>query len=312
MKDSLWEIQPEQERFHFPQGLYRVTAGRGGEAILIDGGEETAIYDCGMAYCHQGLIDNIEKKLSELGRDKLNKVIVSHSHYDHIGALPYIIDRWADVQVIGGEKLKRVFASDTAKGIMKRLGESARDKYTPDNKEPIKVDGMRVDLVVDDGDTFNVGRFSVQAIKTPGHTDCSFSYYFNPGGILFMSESLGVLENNEVLHTSILKSYKQTIDSCEKCRSLGAKVLISSHYGIVPDEVAPRYFDMYTKFANEERDLILSLYDQGLDFDGIQKGYIDAHWSDKRDKAQPRAAFMENSVHTINCIIKEFRNKDGE
>ena len=39
------------DRFSFPADVQRVTAGYGGEALLVYGSEKTALIDCGMAYC---------------------------------------------------------------------------------------------------------------------------------------------------------------------------------------------------------------------------------------------------------------------
>lgn len=75
------------DRFDFPEGIHRVTAGYGGEAILITCCEKTAMIDCGMAYCGEQMIENTKKYL---GGRKLDYVFITHTHYDHMGALPYI------------------------------------------------------------------------------------------------------------------------------------------------------------------------------------------------------------------------------
>ena len=69
------------------------------------------------------------------------------THYDHIGALPYITKRWPEVVVCAAAKAKSVFKSEGAKGTMKRLGEAARDEFSA-SKTPVSVDGLRVDRVV--------------------------------------------------------------------------------------------------------------------------------------------------------------------
>lgn len=308
-------MTPNQNRFKFPEGLYRVTAGQGGESILIDGDSETAIYDCGMAYCQDETIKNIENKLKELGKDKLDYVILSHSHYDHIGALPYILKRWPDAKVAGGEKLVKVFSSEGAKATMRRLGEAARDKYLPEEMHniPISTDGLRVDIILQDGDILNLGDCCIKAIFTPGHTDCSLSYLLSKNHgpkILFMSESVGVLENKDYLHTSILKSFDDTIMSANKLKALKADVLISSHFGVVPKETQDKYFDMYIEFAEIERDFILDCFDKGMNKDEIYQAYEDKYWSRGRIGAQPREAFYENAGYTISLIVRTFRNTE--
>ena len=49
----------ESARYEFPENIVRVTAGNGGEALLVLGSEKTALVDCGMAYCADNLIRNI-------------------------------------------------------------------------------------------------------------------------------------------------------------------------------------------------------------------------------------------------------------
>lgn len=279
---------------------------------MIDSGDEVAIYDCGMAYCHEGLIKTIKDKLAELGHDKLDKVVLSHTHYDHMGALPYIIREWPDVKVIGGAKAKKVFASDGAKALMRKLGEAARDKYLPPEMHDmeIEVDGIRVDEVIEDGEHFSIGKYDVLAIWTPGHTDCSFAYLMNPGSIMFASESVGVLENEHHLHTSILKSMEDTIESAEKLKAVNPDVIICSHYGLVPESIKDKYFDMYIECALQEKEFILSRFDKGYDFMRLAQDYEDEYWSLSRSGAQPIEAFRENVTHILPLIVKTYRDAD--
>ena len=307
-------------RFQLPENIYRVTAGKGGEAFLIDGGEKVAIYDCGMAYCSKGLIENIEKILGEIGHSTLDIMLVSHSHYDHIGALPYLLERWPELKVYGAAKLERVFSSDGAKATMERLGLSARDKYLGDEGKDveIKTSPLRIDKVLEEGENIDIGDFIATAYYTPGHTDCSMVYLLRRKAdegkgktILFLSESTGVLEDNNMLHTSILKSYEDTIDSASKCKALNPDILIGSHYGVVPKDIQDHYFDMYVEFAEREKNFILDMKEKGLSFDQMLDGYEKEYWTNNRVSAQPREAFIENAGHTINLILNTFGGNDG-
>lgn len=99
------------DRFAFPGKQYRVTAGRGGEAILIIGSEKTAIIDCGMAYCGGDVVKNIKDKLAEEGRNTLDFAFLTHSHYDHMGALPYIRRAFPEVIVYGSTHCQEILAA---------------------------------------------------------------------------------------------------------------------------------------------------------------------------------------------------------
>lgn len=299
---------PGCSRFDYPENIVRVTAGKGGEALLILGPEKTALYDCGMAYCHEALIANVEKALSKWGRKKLDYVLISHTHYDHIGALPYILRKWEDVTVCGAEKAALVFGRDGAKKTMKRLGCAARDQFS-NSKEDVAVEPLRVDRIVKENDCIDLGCGTyISVLETKGHTDCSLTYILEPDSVMFTSESTGVFRNPSCMHTAILKSYQDTMEAAHKCKAYGAKRIISPHYGILPQNFNSRYFDMYIEAAENERDFILQKADEGLSREQILEKFEEKYWSEERGTSQPKAAFLENSRYVIAHILEVFKN----
>ena len=298
------------DSFAVPEYLQRVTAGTGGEAFLIFGKEVTVLHDCGMAYCYKGLIENIENALAEHGRDHLDYILLSHSHYDHVGALPYVLERFPNATVIGAYKVENVFQSEGARKTMRRLGEAARNQYS-ESDEPVRTDGLRVDYIAKDGDLIELGGDEyIKAIETTGHTDCSMSYLLLPQNLMFTSESTGIPRPFGDLHTSILKSYHQTIEAAKKCKAEGAKHLLVPHYGLLPEALTEEYFDIYIQFAEAERDFIVGKYDEGMDYDQIMEAYEGRCWSDERSENQPKAAFLENAQHIVRHILHLFRNEE--
>lgn len=306
--DQVYKNFEGYDRFDFPDGIYRVTAGKGGESYLIDGGEKVALYDCGMAFCSRGLIENIEKVLKSIGREKPDAILVSHTHYDHIGALPYIIEKWPDITVYGAEKVKEVFQSEGAIATMERLGTAARDKFGGEEYRDahITARGMRIDKVVSEGDVIDLGKRKIMVYETKGHTDCSLSFLLLPDRILFASESTGVLRTKGMMHTAILKDYDQCIESAEKCRNLRPSLIIGNHYGVVPAFYTDQYFTEFVKSAEEEKKYIMDLAHKGLSFDQILQGVKDKYWTEDRAKAQPLEAFMENAKYSTKVILDRF------
>ena len=141
------------DRFDFPADIQRVTAGNGGEALLINGSEKTALLDCGMAYCGSRMVENLKSALQNRGRSTLDIVFLSHSHYDHIGALPYVKAAFPDAMVYASRHCSEILKRPNARKLMKELGTTARDLYDPGNTEEIIVDELAADRILADGDT---------------------------------------------------------------------------------------------------------------------------------------------------------------
>ncbi|MCL1809925.1 MAG: MBL fold metallo-hydrolase [Clostridiales bacterium] len=290
------------DRFEFPEGVKRVTAGAGGEALLILGSRKAALLDCGMAFCAAGLVDNVKRELA--GR-ALDYVLVSHTHYDHIGALPFVKQAWPGAITAGAEHAEKVLKKQGAIKTINSLGENAFRLFGGNGEFHVPCGGFGIDLVVRDGDRISLGDEEVAVIEAKGHTDCSLTFVFEPQGIMFLSESTGVLEGAEEMHISILKDFRDAMASLEKCRDYGARRLVSPHYGIVPERYNSRYWELFLSTAEYYRDFLFELFAQGLTEEEILEKYADAHWDDRRKKEQPKEAFLLN----VRNIIKVFRKE---
>lgn len=137
--------------------------------------------DCGMAYCGEQMIENTKKYL---GDRSLDYVFITHTHYDHIGALPYIKREWPDAKVVGSHKAKTVFEREGAVKLIRKLGVEAQHTYS-DSREEIPVEGLAVDIVVSEGDKVSLGEQYIYVLEAKGHTDCCLCYILEPVSLMF-------------------------------------------------------------------------------------------------------------------------------
>lgn len=268
------------------------------------GSEKTALIDCGMAYCGRDMVDNLKKELSVQGRETLDYVLLSHSHYDHIGALPYIREAFPNALVYGSQKCSDILVRPNAKKLMKELGTAARELYTPGNIEEIPVENLNVDVVLNDGDKISLGEETITALVTKGHTDCSLSFALEPMKLLFTSESTGIIEAKDYVHTPILKSYDDAMDSMKKCMVYNPEYICIPHFGMLPKDFNNTYWKMFKEECESKYDFIKEMKDDGKTEEQMLDIYVDRYWTPAKEKEQPKEAYIINSRAIVKAFLR--------
>lgn len=100
-------------------------------------------------------------------------ILLTHGHFDHIGAVNKLKERY-NIPVIVGAKEKKVL-TDSRMNLSSMFGES------------VKVNG---DKFLEDGENFQVAGFDIQYILTPGHTPGSGCFYIEEEQVLFSGDTL--------------------------------------------------------------------------------------------------------------------------
>ena len=107
------------------------------------------------------IVDVIEKINTGLGKSKIEQVILTHSHSDHTGILPLIINAFHP----------KVYA------------------FLP------FLEG--VDAVLKHGDKIQIGESEFEVIHTPGHSSDSISLYNKERGILFVGDTQVIVRSTD-------------------------------------------------------------------------------------------------------------------
>lgn len=101
------------------------------------------------------------------------KILLTHSHWDHL----------ADVSLFKKKYNIPVYIHPLDKGNMERPGSDGLPCW-------IRIDAVKSDFDIHEGDLVDIGNLKLKVIDTPGHT---------PGGVCFYSAEDGVLISGDTL-----------------------------------------------------------------------------------------------------------------
>lgn len=280
--------------------VVEVTGGKGGNAYLISGKDKTALMDCGMAYCAPQLIGNIRRTLD--GRP-LNYILISHSHYDHVGALPYLKQAWPDSIALGAEHAKHILSRENALNTIRSLSKQAAIIYKQGDIQLYDDRLMKVDQVIQDGDPVELGGVNVRVLETTGHTKCSLSFLLNRE-ILFASESTGCMNKAGNISPAFITSASEAISSIRKCQKLNPRFIISPHFGLINEAAARDYWQNCIRAVKKISQFIRILAAREYTEADILIAYDKAFRDEQSRAEQPFDAFRLNNERMIQTVLQ--------
>jgi hydroxyacylglutathione hydrolase len=182
---------------------------RAANAYVVIGSRRTIMVDVGLSSNYPGLLTC----LNHVGvtPDKIDMVVLSHEHLDHIGAAYHFEGR----TIIAAHRL-------AANKIMLRDDFSMLRKMFNEPNVPINID-----IWLEEGNVIDLGNFRLDVLYTPGHTSACITLFDAEKGLLFAADTLmpgGVMGG--VFGSGSIADY---IQSLEKLRGLNSKILLSGH-----------------------------------------------------------------------------------
>ena len=281
--------------------VVNVTGGQGGNAFLLLGEEKAALIDCGMAYCAPNLISNIKKMLN---KRMLNYILISHSHYDHVGGVPYLKREWPDSKVLGADHAKQVLNKTSALKTIRKLSRQAAVFFGADDLKEYDDDLLKVDNSIYDGNILDLGGLQIKVIKTQGHTKCSLSFLVN-NETLFASESTGCMSKSGKIYSAFITSCSDAINSIHICREMNPRYIISPHFGLVSEDDMSHYWEKCILAVKETKEFILWLSKRGDNEEEILTKYEKMFRDDQSRSEQPPSAFRLNNQNMIKTVLRE-------
>lgn len=101
-------------------------------------------------------------------------ILLTHGHFDHIGAVNELKERYPKLPVYIHEKEKALI-QDPGENLSDDFGESF---------------AVKPDVILQKDEELRLAGFLIRVLHTPGHTPGSCCYYFPEEGVLFSGDTL--------------------------------------------------------------------------------------------------------------------------
>jgi glyoxylase-like metal-dependent hydrolase (beta-lactamase superfamily II) len=174
--------------------------------------------------------------------ERIEYLALTHTHPDHIGAVPHLKKRWPHLKVIAGGLAAKMLQKEELIKDFVRMDRTIAEillvkgdiSWWPEEIEPV----FGVDMIVGEGDKIDLGAGMVWTVyETPGHSPCHISFHNERDGILVIGDATGIYEpDGEIFWPNYFQSLEEYCNSVRKLAALPARIGARSHGGIVEGE----------------------------------------------------------------------------
>lgn len=280
-------------------GIHQVGGHLGGECVLVVSGASAVLIDSGFAFSAGKTADAIE---AVLGGRRLDAILATHSHYDHISGSAAIKRRFPGLRIVASRHAAAVLAKPGARDLIRSLNSEIRGSYM--DRVEDHIDELAVDTILDDGETLNLADMTVRAVATPGHTRCSMSYFFVEEGLLACSETTGIAPAYPEVTPCFIVGFRSTLEAVDRLRAMRPRHVLLPHTGLVPEGEIDLFFDNARRAAEEAANLLVSMHRRGASVGEIVGALAERYYPSSA-ALQPERAFVINAEAMIPRILAE-------
>ena len=250
---------------------------------LLEGRNGSMIISGGMSYIVPDLLEQFEE--FKIDESRIKKILILHSHFDHVGIIPFLKRRHPEIEVCGSESAWEILKMEKAiltinefsRNVAKRVGkEEVYSKHDLEWRDDISGRTIR------EGDRIDLGGIEVFVFETPGHSSCCIAGYVPELKALFPTDGGGI-PFGETIITSGNSNFTKYQESLEHLRPLEVEYYCADHYGYVTGEEARQFIPMTIEMAKKKRSQMEEAYRSTRDIDAAAKLLISSFYEESPD-----------------------------
>jgi glyoxylase-like metal-dependent hydrolase (beta-lactamase superfamily II) len=200
---------------------------------------ESVVFEAGVS----AEVPVIGRQMAALGitPDSVKQLVITHAHPDHVMGVPGLRKLLPNVTVLASAPAAKTLAFEKAIGFFCKVDHALTASLKTsgsisdaDQGQPPTEMKIAVDRTLKAGDTVRVGGASFAVLETPGHSDCSLSFYEPRQRVLIISDATGYyLPEPDFWWPNYFVDYGTYVRSIERLAQLDAEVLCLSHNAVL-------------------------------------------------------------------------------
>ncbi|MFO7931405.1 MAG: MBL fold metallo-hydrolase [Thermodesulfobacteriota bacterium] len=223
----------------------------------LDCGDEAVILGGGMVQ----IVPEVDEQISRFGLDpqKIKRIIILHSHFDHCGIVPFFTGKWPHVSVAASEPAKAMLVKQKVVDTIHAMNRAALERYNMLEKAEemgfADFTGIGVHEVLKEGLSIGCGDRTLEILEVPGHSSCSIAVYVPGEKAMFASDAGGIALGDDVF-TAANSDFDKYQQSLEKMAAYDVDVCLSEHYGARTGQDGRNFLPRSKQAAAEFRERI--------------------------------------------------------
>ena len=238
---------------------------------LLEGRDGFLVINGGLSY----IVPDVLKQMEDVGTDegRITKLLILHSHFDHVGIVPFLKRRHPNMEVYASPKAWEILQmpkairtiNDFSWNVARRMGrEDVYDLYDLDWEDDVS------GKIIREGEKIDLGDRSISVFEIPGHSSCTIAAYISELKALFPSDGLGI-PFKDIILVSGNSNYTQYQKNLQRLKDLQIDYLCADHYGYIVGEEAREYVARSAEAARQFRVLIEETYHSTKDTDAVAR-----------------------------------------
>jgi glyoxylase-like metal-dependent hydrolase (beta-lactamase superfamily II) len=222
----------------------------------------------------QWIVPELERQFREfqIDMDRVQYLVVGHTHYDHCGAVPYLQKRYPHLQVLASQQALNLYSMEKAVRNMRTFSQQVMQELgLPMEFEGISLefDGVRVARTLREGERLDLGgQLSFRVYETPGHSRCAITLYEPQKKWLFPTDSMALpVDAGNRFASTASESFIVYLDSLKKLAGLEVDLCAWEHFGVMTAGDAKDIVRRVMRFTLEYKRRLAAHVDQTGDIE---------------------------------------------